>query len=138
MSNATQGKFGMFEMECAAYTILAHQKKTKRDIKGPYSPIGVIHFESDGQITGFLELIYGGFLGKQSQGDFESQYNNYTYNGNFVPTKEFIARLTDDDLAIAGWEKWSMGKVDLAARLGLCTADLMDECNPNESRNSKD
>ena len=79
--------FGMFEMEKAAKTILLRQEgKTF----GLFSPMYVESFETQEEKTGFIELVYNGFMDKQES---RPDMNVHTYNGGFVPNEKFFNRI---------------------------------------------
>lgn len=79
--------FGMHEMEKAAKTIL---KRQEGKTFGFFSPMYIDSFETEEEKTGFIELVYGGFMGKQSP---REDCNVYTYNGGFVPNEKFFNRI---------------------------------------------
>lgn len=79
--------FGMHEMECAAKVILRCQEGKSF---GFFSPMYIDSFETEDEKTGFIELIYGGFMGKQAS---REDCNVYTYNGGFVPNEKFFERI---------------------------------------------
>lgn len=91
--NSLPSTFGMHEMEVAAETILRKISECRLSLPpGYYLPISLSDFQTEHEMVGFLELIYGGFMTKQSPGP-DPLYHLYTYNGQFVPTREFFDRV---------------------------------------------
>ena len=87
MSVDLRGTFGMHEMEKAAEVIVSRQAGK---IIGEFSPMYVESFDTPEERTGFIELVYGGFMGKQES---RPDMNVYTYNGGFVPNEKFFNRI---------------------------------------------
>jgi hypothetical protein len=75
------GLFGMCEMESVAKVILAEAQKA-----GRWIPVYLQMCEDDHTRTGFVELLYCGWLDKGSG-------EPWCYNGGFLPTAGFVNRL---------------------------------------------
>jgi len=79
----------MFEMEKAARVILLKQINIRSD--GMFIPMYLEDFSTSEEKVGFIELVFGGFMGKQ--GPCKPPFNGYTYNGGFVPNEKFFNRI---------------------------------------------
>jgi hypothetical protein len=89
------GVFGMTEMENAAEVILSKSERLGQSLlETDFYPADFIVENPGGQcdrlLTGFVELIYNGWLEKPKR---------YVYNGGFGVSKGFMDRLSQRGIA---------------------------------------